>query len=279
MTSCVYLIGINTANSPSPAVHNACFSALRIDATYRGVDLRPEQLESIWPVLRASECLGANVTAPFKPDAAAVADALSDEASACGAANVLLSRGGRLVAHNTDVVAMLAHLEARCGAISRGAAVILGAGGAARAACRALEGIRPTAMIIAADPADGAPARGGGELASDLRDRGRPVRWRVRGGPRRSTACQLHAARVGAVPTCPPCRPVPSSTTSSMGSAARCTSSWRLGGSASPRATGPSAHLLEQCFRTYSPHGHGRPRETMRLAFLRAVGHEPATWT
>lgn len=230
-------------------------------------------------MLRASECLGANVTAPFKPDAAAVADALSDEASACGAANVLLSRGGRLVAHNTDVVAMLAHLEARCGAISRGAAVILGAGGAARAACRALEGIRPTAMIIAADPADGAPARGGGELASDLRDRGRPVRWRVRGGPRRSTACQLHAARVGAVPPvrpagrCPPLR---------LRLWARRPDALPVGGSEARhplvRRVRPPISWSSASGRTLLT-GMAAPRETMRLAFLRAVGHEPATWT
>jgi shikimate dehydrogenase len=115
---------------------NAAFGALGLDWRYQKLPVPPELFEETVRALPASGYRGANVTIPHKPAALAVAATATAAARAVGAANTLtFEPGGAIEAHNTDAGGFLAAL----GEDPRGArALVLGAGGAARAVVWAL---------------------------------------------------------------------------------------------------------------------------------------------
>lgn len=135
MTALVTLIGHGIGYSASPALHEAAFAALGIDARYELRDVRAEGLAASIDELRGPDRLGANVTQPHKLAVCGLVDGLAPEARRLGAANTVARDGNRLVAHNTDLEALAAELPVR----RPGKAVVLGAGGASRAAVAALE--------------------------------------------------------------------------------------------------------------------------------------------
>lgn len=136
MTATAVLIGHRIGYSASPAMHNAAFAALGLDARYELADVSPDGLAGTVAEVRRAGSLGANVTRPHKVAVCALADELGPEVERLGAANTLVRDGRRLVARNTDLPALAEELR-RLGRRRR--AVILGAGGASRAATAALE--------------------------------------------------------------------------------------------------------------------------------------------
>jgi shikimate dehydrogenase len=113
-------------------MHNGVIARLGLPIKYIGVDLPPGSLGDFFRVVRAGNFLGGNVTIPFKEEAAALADERSEAASVCGAANVILVRGGGLFADNTDGRGFLDALKEEGWGRRFPRAVILGAGGSAR---------------------------------------------------------------------------------------------------------------------------------------------------
>ncbi len=132
------LLGQPVAHSLSPVLHNAAFTALGMDATYDAREVSPADLPVAIAALRQVDCLGANVTAPHKQAALTLVDDLSDEVMALGALNTVVNRSGWLFGANTDARG-LARWMRQCG-IDPAArpALVLGAGGAARATVWAL---------------------------------------------------------------------------------------------------------------------------------------------
>ncbi len=134
------VLGRPVSHSLSPAMFRAAFAARGIAEawSYEAIELAPEQLEQGVRKLIAAGFVGANVTIPHKEAALALADECSDAAREIGAANTLSfgsERPPRIRAENTDAPGLLAALpEDPAGA----AALVLGAGGAARAAIWAL---------------------------------------------------------------------------------------------------------------------------------------------
>lgn len=113
-------------------MHNGVLARLRLPYRYIGVDLAPGSLPDFFRVVRGGNFAGGNVTIPFKEEAAALADERSEAVDACGAANVIRARRGRLFADNTDGRGLMdAVREAGWGRRFR-RVVILGAGGSAR---------------------------------------------------------------------------------------------------------------------------------------------------
>jgi shikimate dehydrogenase len=131
------LIGQPVAQSLSPRLHNAAFGALGIDARYTLCETSRAELPGRVEALRDSAWLGANVTAPHKQAVVCLLDSLSSAAQALGAVNTIINRGGVLVGDNTDAAGLWHWMEAA--AIGGSTAVVLGAGGAARAAVWALD--------------------------------------------------------------------------------------------------------------------------------------------
>jgi shikimate dehydrogenase len=141
VTDRVVLLGHHIGYSASPAMHDAAFAALGIDARYELADVPPPDLPGAVGALRGPDRLGANVTQPHKLAVLDLVDERSATVERVGAANTIVWVGDRLVADNTDVGAIAAELASLAG--SHGGhfdrALVLGNGGAARAAVAALE--------------------------------------------------------------------------------------------------------------------------------------------
>jgi shikimate dehydrogenase len=114
---------------------NAAFAELGLDWRYLALPVPPERFEATVRALPGSGYGAANVTIPHKPAAHALADELTEPARAIGAVNTLSFDGERgIVGHNTDAGGLIAAL----GEPVPSTALVLGAGGAARAAAWAL---------------------------------------------------------------------------------------------------------------------------------------------
>jgi shikimate dehydrogenase len=134
VTALVVLLGHGIGYSASPAMHDAAFAACGIDARYELADVPPDGLAGAVARLREPDRMGANVTKPHKLAVCSLVDELASEVRRLGAANTIVRAGDRLVARNTDLAALAAELPVR-----PRRAVVLGAGGASRAAVAALE--------------------------------------------------------------------------------------------------------------------------------------------
>ena len=125
-------------------MHNAAFQALSMDWTYELLDVPPDKLAPAVAQLRAQDVAGANVTIPYKQAVMDQLDTIAPDALRTRAVNTIVNEGGRLGGFNTDIQAIREAIE-QVGVDPRSAnAVILGAGGAARAAAAALAGAHIT---------------------------------------------------------------------------------------------------------------------------------------
>lgn len=132
------LIGSPVEHSKSPTIHRFWLDALGIDGDYRADRVEPHQLQAYLDERRQeSFWRGCNVTAPLKELALQFVDDLSDRAKRIGALNVIHCREGHLYGDNFDVDGVAAALRS-CDLAGQ-AAVVLGAGGAARAAIHHLQ--------------------------------------------------------------------------------------------------------------------------------------------
>lgn len=129
------IIGHPVAHSRSPLLHGHWLTTLRIDGAYERRDVLPEALGDFVRNLRAHGYVGCNVTIPHKEEVLALADEVTPRARAVGAANTLWYEGDTLWADNTDVLGWLADLDEQAAGWDgeAGTALVLGAGGAARA--------------------------------------------------------------------------------------------------------------------------------------------------
>jgi shikimate dehydrogenase len=153
-TLIVFLLGQGISYSRSPAMHNAAFHVVGLDWTYELLDVAPEAIPGAVARLREQDVAGANVTIPYKQMVMQHLDTLESEALRARAVNTIVNQGGRLSGSNTDVSAIRSAI-AEVGVEPRGAAaVILGAGGSARAAAVALEGAHLTFAVRRPDAAD-----------------------------------------------------------------------------------------------------------------------------
>jgi shikimate dehydrogenase len=130
------VLGWPVAHSRSPAIHNAALQAVGLSGwRYQRLPVAPELFAETVRALRGTGFVGANVTIPHKEAALALADEATAAARAIGAANTLtFAPGGAVAADNTDAPGLLAALGER----RPSSALILGAGGSARAAAYAL---------------------------------------------------------------------------------------------------------------------------------------------
>ncbi len=134
------VLGWPVAHSRSPAIHNAALAALGMDGwRYQRLPVPPELFAQTTRALGAAGFLGANVTIPHKQAALALATDASRAAREIGAANTLtFGADGAIAAENTDAPGLIAALGSLGEMPAHPRALILGAGGSARAAAWAL---------------------------------------------------------------------------------------------------------------------------------------------
>jgi shikimate dehydrogenase len=135
----VCVIAWPAGHSRSPLIHNYWIKQHKLDAEYRREAVPPERFADFVRDLRANGYIGANITVPHKETALKLSGP-DDRARAVGAANTLWYDAARLRSTNTDVEGFLANLDATTPGWDRGlsTAVVLGAGGGARAVVFAL---------------------------------------------------------------------------------------------------------------------------------------------
>jgi shikimate dehydrogenase len=146
------VLGSPVAHSLSPVLHTAAYAALGLTGwRYDRIECREDALAGLVAGL-GPDWVGLSLTMPLKRVALDVADEVTPLARAVGAANTLLLDGTRR-AHNTDVAGIVGALG-EAGMDRAGSAVVLGAGGTARAALAALRDLgvnRP--LVLVRDPA------------------------------------------------------------------------------------------------------------------------------
>ena len=141
------LIGEDVSRSLSPPMMNAAFHASGIDAVYETVDVGRAEFSSRFLALRA-ETSGINLTIPYKSEVIPLLDALDEVSARIGAVNVVARSGQRYKGYNTDVNGITAPLRERgMGRVRK--ALLLGAGGAARAFCEAMSHLGCVDITIA----------------------------------------------------------------------------------------------------------------------------------
>jgi shikimate dehydrogenase len=134
------VLGWPVGHSRSPAMQNAALRALGLDDwRYQLLPVPPELLAQTTRALGGAGFVGANATIPHKQASLALADEAGEAARAIGAANTLtFARDGAIAAENTDAPGLLEAIEAVGEPVAGRRALVLGAGGSARAAVWAL---------------------------------------------------------------------------------------------------------------------------------------------
>ena len=140
MTTKAFVIGHPIAHSRSPLIHGTWLAEHGIDGSYEAIDIAPEALPGFFERLRSGEFAGGNVTIPHKEAVFALCDSVDDLARTIGAVNTLVVQDGKVHGTNTDYLGFLGNLDANAPGWSDGPndAMIIGAGGAARAVLVAL---------------------------------------------------------------------------------------------------------------------------------------------
>lgn len=132
------LLGDPVAHSRSPAIHARAFQLLGVDAVYAPCRVTASELPVAFAGLRALGVAGFNVTVPHKEAAARLVDKLHPSAQTIGAVNCVTRSEGGLMGDNTDAPGLLRALRAHRIEPKGARAVVVGAGGSARAAAWAL---------------------------------------------------------------------------------------------------------------------------------------------
>jgi len=133
------IIGWPIEHSRSPRLHGFWLERHRIDGAYVPLPVRPENFQVAVRGLVAAGFAGANVTAPHKLAAFDICDTIEASARRAGAVNTLVFADGHITGRNTDGLGFVANLRAHGVEPAAGPALVLGAGGAARAVVAALQ--------------------------------------------------------------------------------------------------------------------------------------------
>ena len=132
------VIGDPIGHSLSPAMFNAAFDDSGIDAIYLALRVAPDELKYAVAGMRAIGVCGWNVTIPHKSSIMEHLDDVDEIALSAGAVNTVVNRNGKLIGYNSDVIGFKSAVEKLAGSSMGMDVVLLGSGGAAKAALSVL---------------------------------------------------------------------------------------------------------------------------------------------
>jgi shikimate dehydrogenase len=178
------LLGHPVAHSRSPALFATALRVAGLEAqfSYYAVDVPPEALEAAVAGLRPLGFAGANVTVPHKVRVAGLCDALEPAAVAARSVNLVVVEAGRLVGDSTDGAGLVRALGELGFSAANRRAVVVGAGGAARAAVAVLRAERVAHIACAARNLVAAEALGADAVISHVPRSGGAAGGGGRGG-------------------------------------------------------------------------------------------------
>jgi 3-dehydroquinate dehydratase/shikimate dehydrogenase len=164
------VLGSDVARSLSPVLHNRAFEARQLDAVY--VPLQAEALEPFVHALPAFDLAGFSVTRPYKVGILEHLDVVEEASAVCGSVNTVVVKNGSLQGSTTDGAGVLIPLRKRT-EVKGKSVVIVGSGGAARAAALALRRKGARVTILGRDLAKaGDAAQAAGCAHGALKDLG-----------------------------------------------------------------------------------------------------------
>lgn len=147
------IFGDPIGHTLSPAMHNAAFKALGLNAIYVPFHVRADvkgALRAAVEAVRSLGMMGVNVTVPHKEAVFKFLDEVDEHAIEIGAVNTIVNAEGRLCGYNTDGAGYLLSLRKETGFRPRGKrVVIIGAGGAARSILYSILGLSPASVTLA----------------------------------------------------------------------------------------------------------------------------------
>lgn len=144
------IFGDPVAHSLSPVMQNAAFAHFQLDAVYVPFRVSPDDLPAAVTSLRALNIAGVNVTIPHKEAIIKLLDRLDPLAEQIGAVNTVVNYDGVLTGYNTDASGFLRSAQQELGFDPHGKkALLLGAGGACRAAVAALMSAEIGSVVVA----------------------------------------------------------------------------------------------------------------------------------
>ena len=161
------VLGEHLPHTISPAIHRAIFALMGIEADYGVLELARSDAPHIRTRLLSDGYAGVNVTIPYKETVIPQLDVLSAEAEEIGAVNTIALENGRLTGYNTDYYGLQALFAATGIDPAGGRAVVLGTGGAAKAACAYLRNASVRELYTASRTADKAPIPGAARISYD----------------------------------------------------------------------------------------------------------------
>ncbi|MXX04886.1 MAG: shikimate dehydrogenase [Gemmatimonadetes bacterium] len=153
-TRVVGVCGQGIGYTLSPAMHNAAFRHCGLDYVYVTFEIAATEVRRAVDGIRGLGLAGVNVTKPLKTDVLPYLDEVSEEARRIGSVNTIANRSGCLAGTSTDGAGLLRALGEEGVAVAGSRMLILGAGGAARAACAMARGQGAASITIAARNAD-----------------------------------------------------------------------------------------------------------------------------
>jgi shikimate dehydrogenase len=134
-----FVLGHPITHSRSPLIHNYWIKTHGLNGSYEAMDVAPGTLSEVLKYVRSGKFAGGNITVPLKEEALAAVDQTTDAAKSIGAVNTVYMANGKLCGDNTDAYGFSANLDARAAEWRNSrAALIIGAGGAARAIIKSL---------------------------------------------------------------------------------------------------------------------------------------------
>jgi len=148
-TACYAVFGQPIAHSLSPRIHAAFGAQFGMAIDYRAIEAGRGELSAALDAFAHSGGRGANATLPLKEDAALLCASLSERAQRCGSVNTLIRDGDRWQGDSTDGIGLLRDLARQAFDPHEKRVLMLGAGGAARAAVFALAGAGARELVIA----------------------------------------------------------------------------------------------------------------------------------
>ncbi len=149
-TRALAIFGDPVGHSISPPMQGAALRELGIDMVYMAFQVAPAALGSAVEAIRALGIRGVNITIPHKERVMEFLDDLDETARVLGAVNTIVNNNGTLRGYNTDAGGFITSLEGETGFTPSGrAALVVGAGGAARAVVYGLAAGRASSIIIA----------------------------------------------------------------------------------------------------------------------------------
>lgn len=134
-----FVTGYPVGHSLSPQIHRFWLKKYKLVGTYDAVEVKPENFEAFINLLQKKGFCGGNVTLPHKEEAFRLAEKKDQAATRIGAANTLWFENDTLCASNTDGYGFEANLDDFAPGWGGGVALVIGAGGAARAVIYTLE--------------------------------------------------------------------------------------------------------------------------------------------